>query len=153
MVLRSLTLGLIGRADIVEFWESPAAVYPVEYKRGKPKTHDGDRVQLCAQAMCLEEMLGVHIMHGALYYGRTKRRKEVVFDSAIRSLTKQTAVAVGALLQSGRTPRAVREPKCDNCSLLDLCLPEAMSPGKVARDYMRAALSASLEGGPDYGSG
>jgi CRISPR-associated exonuclease Cas4 len=127
--LRSLQLGLIGKADVVEFHraELGAAIawrpFPVEYKRGKPKRDRSDEVQLCAQALCLEEMLGVEIAGGALFYGTTRRREEVSFDPELRAATEEAAARLHRLFAAGVSPPAVRAPKCDQCSLLDLCLP------------------------------
>ena len=98
--------------------------YPVEYKRGKPKQHRADEVQLCAQALCLEEMLNVLIPQGALFYGEKRRRTEIVFDSELRSLTKQVASRVHELLASGELPPAVLNDGCDACSLVDNCYPK-----------------------------
>lgn len=155
--LRSLRLGLVGRADAVEFHplapgdppSGGAAVFgaragrwrpfPVEYKRGKPKQGREDEVQLCAQALCLEEMLDVPVPAGALFYGRTRRRVDVPFDAELRAATEDAAARLHALVASGRTPPARREPKCDRCSLLPLCLPGAGRP--VAR-WLARALSA-----------
>ena len=118
-------LGLSGKCDIVEF-HSDGIVLPVEYKRGKPKTHRADEVQLCAQALCLEEMLGTTISQGHLFYGQRRRRSEITFDPELRQLTADTAAELHSMIDSRRTPAAVREKKCDHCSLIDLCLPEAM---------------------------
>jgi len=93
--LRSLRLGLIGKADVVEFSQDAAGkvvAFPVEHKRGRPKQKDCDRVQLCAQAICLEEMLGAKVLDGALFYGKTRRREDVVFDDGLRRLTEETAI-------------------------------------------------------------
>ena len=94
--LRSLRLGLIGKADVVEFHRIGKGVwqpFPVEYKRGKPKLDHCDMIQLCAQAICLEEMLLVSIPHGAIFYGRTRRRFDVTFDDALRKETEEAAKA------------------------------------------------------------
>jgi CRISPR-associated exonuclease Cas4 len=126
MPLANASLGLSGIADVVEFHASAGGEtpYPVEYKRGRPKAHRADEVQLCAQALCLESMLGVHVSEGALFYGETRRRVEVVFDTPLRQLTTETAAATRALLASGHTPRATYAPRrCDACSLIDLCQP------------------------------
>lgn len=141
LALRSLRLGLIGKADVVEFHPEPV---PVEYKRGKPKRDDSDRVQLCAQALCMEEMLDVRVKTGALFYGRTRRRLEVTFDGRLRCLTEDTAARLHTLITSGRTPRAEREPKCDRCSLLNLCLPGALKPRRSAAAFTARALENSL---------
>jgi CRISPR-associated exonuclease Cas4 len=147
--LRSLRLGLVGKADIVEFrpteTEGGARVpLPVEYKRGKPKAHDADRVQLCAQALCLEEMLGLAVPAGALFYGRTRRRRDVVFDAKLRRTTENACERLRALIAGGRTPAAVREPKCDSCSLINLCMPGATTGKGSASRYVFRSLAESL---------
>lgn len=170
VALRSLRLGLFGVADVVEFHQPqpggnasagapPAAAaaaavrpFPVEYKRGRPKRHDADRVQLCAQAMCLEEMLGVPVPVGALFYGRTRRRETVQFDAPLRWLTQDTAARLHELIAAGRTPVARYERrKCDRCSLLNLCLPKTTGASKSVPGYVRRALAAI--GQPDGGWG
>jgi len=140
MPIRSLALGLIGRADVVEFhrqenggWQP----YPVEYKRGRPKKDDSDRVQLCAQALCLEEMLSVDVADGALYYGKKKRRAGVTFDDDLRQTTRQAAHSVHALLDSGKTPPPVYSRRCERCSFIKLCLPRVVGKGKRVSCYMR----------------
>lgn len=142
LALESSRLGLVGQADVVEFRGGVA--FPVEYKRGKPKKHDADRVQLCAQALCLEEMLGAGVPAGALYYGAIKHREEVAFDAGLRAKTEHAAARLHALIGAGVTPRVKRERKCDRCSLLHLCLPEGTGPGKSARRYVERSL---MEGG------
>ncbi len=125
--IRSLRLGLIGKADVVEFHKKDNglwAPFPVEYKRGKPKMDDCDKVQLCAQATCLEEMLNVEIQQGALFYGRTRRRAEVVFDEELRLETEDAAMKVHELLDSGMTPRVEYSKKCKSCSLQEQCMPK-----------------------------
>ena len=141
--LRSLRLGLIGVADVVEFHRQGGGwlPFPVEFKRGKPKPDDTDRVQLCAQALCLEEMLKQTIPAGALFYGITRRRLDVDFDATLRALTEQTATRLHELIEAGVTPSAEYGPKCDNCSLLHLCLPETAARGKSARDYLERMLA------------
>ncbi len=127
MWLRSLRLGLIGKADVVEFHRKPALQkaglaewipFPVEYKRGKPKKDNCDKVQLCAQALCLEEMLDVEVPCGALFYGKKRRRTDVTFDEALRRQTEDTAMRLHELITSGRTPKPVYMKKCDSCSLI-----------------------------------
>lgn len=149
LALRSRRLGLVGKADVVEFHRpSPpvtqARPFPVEYKRGQPKRHDADPVQVCAQALCLEEMLGVDVLEGALFYGRTRRRFDVRFDETLRDLTEETASRLHALIGASRTPRAVRQPKCDNCSLVHLCLPDALQPRLSATRFVERSLAESL---------
>lgn len=126
MPLAHAALGLTGVADVVEFHATPQGerAMPVEYKRGRPKAHRADEVQLCAQAMCLEAMLGYPIPAGALFYGETHRRTDVVFDDALRQLTLDVAVGVRDMLRVRQTPKASYEArKCDACSLIDLCQP------------------------------
>jgi len=140
--LRSLRLGLIGKADVVEFSLAAAvkmAAFPVEHKRGRPKQKDCDRVQLCAQAMCLEEMLGVNVTGGALFYGKTRRREDVVFDAGLRRLTEETAVRLHELIDAGITPRAEYAKKCRSCSLVELCMPKVSSVKRSVERYLRTA--------------
>jgi CRISPR-associated exonuclease Cas4 len=148
--LRSLKWGLIGKADIVEFHSESTGdrCFPVEYKRGKPKAHDADRVQLCAQALCLEEMLSITVATGALFYGKTRRRLDVTFDPSLRSLTSQTIARLHELITSRRTPAAVYEKgKCERCSLINLCMPRAQSRSLAANGYLDFALNSVLAGG------
>jgi CRISPR-associated exonuclease Cas4 len=113
----------------------------VEYKRGRPKAHQADEVQLCAQALCLEHMLNCQIREGALYYGETRRRTVVPFDEALRTLTCQTIEATRSMVLSGHTPSAVYSAKlCDNCSLLDLCQPRLLHRGESVQHWLRAQL-------------
>ncbi|KAF0222504.1 MAG: putative RecB family [Rhodospirillaceae bacterium] len=136
--LRCQRLRLVGRADVVEFrGDTP---FPVEHKRGRPKDDERDRVQLCAQALCLEEMTGKAVPEGALYYGLTRRRQNVVFDSALRERTEAAIRGVAALLASGRTPPPVTVPACRGCSLRDLCLPDSLAHPSVAA-YLAERLS------------
>lgn len=145
--LRSLRLGLIGKADAVEFVPPAATPFPVEYKRGRPKADRSDEVQLCAQALCLEEMLGVPVPRGALFYGRTRHRHEVEFDEGLREQTRRAAARLHELVASGVTPRARREKKCDSCSLLHLCLPDVTAPSRSASRYLARTLR-TLTSGP-----
>lgn len=161
--LCSRRLGLSGVADVVEFHpaqdetetvaeRAAASVaiagragrwrpFPVEYKRGRPKKHDADKVQLCAQAMCLEEMLATFIERGALFYGQTRRRQDVTFDASLRGRVESLAARLHALVTAGVTPPPDFGGKCDNCSLKDLCLPKRPAS---AMAYLRRAIRASL---------
>jgi len=126
--VRSLRLGLAGRADAVEFHAVPDGLerpFPIEHKRGRPKRGDEDRVQLCAQALCLEEMLGVSVPAGALFYGQSRRRADVVFDDALRRRTETVAAEVRALFGAGATPPPPAVAPCKSCSLLSACQPTA----------------------------
>jgi CRISPR-associated exonuclease Cas4 len=144
--LASLRLNISGVADMVEFHSGREGemAFPIEYKRGKPKGHRADEVQLCAQAFCLEEMTGRPVPEGALFYGETKRRVVVLFDAELRRLTEDTVKAFGTLVASGRTPPPVwKASRCRSCSLIELCRPQAMT--KSALDFRRRALVAALE--------
>jgi len=164
LALRSLVLGLVGRADVVELHRrrelegAPSggdalplaiavsglpglwSVAPVEYKRGQPKANSCDEVQLCAQALCLEEMLGVRIAEGALFYGRRQRRNPVCFGGELASATRDVAARLHTLVGCGKTPRAQKEPKCEKCSLLAVCMPEAMTRRRSASHYLEHSL-------------
>ena len=129
MWLRSERLHLTGRADIVEFKPEP---FPVEYKRGKSKPNDCDTVQLCAQALCLEEMLQTTIERGAIFYGNPRRRLEVEFTLQLRTRTEELAATMHRLYRSGVTPAATPGPYCSSCSLVDVCLPEATAHSNAA---------------------
>lgn len=156
--LRSVRLGLIGRADVVEFLlreepeEKPRTSdhlpaidlsrwypYPVEYKRGKPKRHDADKVQLCAQAICLEEMLDLSISTGALFYQQTRRRQVIQFDDELRSLTKQLAVRMHTMFETRITPSADYGKHCRSCSLRDACIPQ-LDHHQSATSYLNKLL-------------
>ncbi len=148
--LRSLRLGLVGKADVVEFHREKAPgggiiwrPFPVEYKRGRPKKNSCDKIQLCAQAICLEEMLGIEIPAGALFYGKTRRRQEVGFDEALRAATADAARKLHALVSSGRTPAPVYTAKCENCSFLGTCLPKTMGRQKSALAYLQKIVKAT----------
>jgi CRISPR-associated exonuclease Cas4 len=142
--LRSDRLRLAGKADVVEFHRERAPdgsdvwrPFPVEYKRGRPRPGGADEVQLCAQALCLEEMLGLEVPRGALFYGTTRRRKPVEFSPGLRHRVEAAARRCHELFESRLTPRVARNPRCDRCSLLELCLPD------VTGDPARTALNVS----------
>jgi len=137
--LRSTKLGLIGKADVVEFhrldketWQP----FPVEYKRGKPKLDHCDMIQLCAQAMCLEEMLSISVPKGAIFYGRTRRRFDVSFDNALRNETEEAAKRARQLINSGITPPPVYEKRCESCSLIGECLPKKIGKKSSVKLYL-----------------
>ena len=144
MPLRSLRLGLMGKADVVEFHKQSDGQwlpFPVEHKLGKPKADDSDKVQLCAQALCLEEMLKVSVPSGAVFYGRPRRRLDILFDSELRLKTETVALRLHDLFKLGQTPPAVYEPKCDSCSLFDLCLPKLSSHSGSAQNYVNRLMT------------
>lgn len=138
--LRSERLRLVGKADVVEFHvpsEGPEVPYPVEYKRGKRRRWDNDDVQLCAQALCLEEMLGVAVPSGAIFHIQSKRRREVPFTAELRAKTEDAARGLHALIAAGVTPPPVLKPRCRGCSLRELCLPELLPHTARLEDYQR----------------
>jgi CRISPR-associated exonuclease Cas4 len=142
--LRSLKLALVGRADVVEFhrlekdaWQP----FPVEYKRGKPKVDHCDLIQLCAQALCLEEMLSVSIPAGAIFYGRTRWRLDVSFDDSLRKETEEAARKAHDLIASGITPSPVYEKRCENCSLMEQCLPKTIQKRRSVKNYLARMVS------------
>lgn len=130
-IVRSLNIysreyGLSGRADVVEFRDERGVLvpFPVEYKSGKPKPDDRDTVQLCAQALCLEEMLGVHIGEAALYYGKTRHRVRVELNDGLRQKTISAIHAVHEMVKKRQVPEGVYKKKCDTCSLYEGCMPK-----------------------------
>jgi len=156
--IQSRRLGLTGQADVLEFrlpggqecgcvrlagrqgwWRA----FPVEYKRGRPKPDRRDEVQLCAQALCLEEMLDAEIAEGAIFYGQPRRRWPVTFDASLRGETENLAARVHALLTSGETPAAVYEKKCRNCSLVEICMPTMPTRSGHVTRYMERQLRDS----------
>ncbi len=159
--LRSLELGISGIADVVEFHrvdtggvEVPGArgrwrPFPVEYKRGRKMKHRADEVQLCAQGLCLEEMLGVSVEEGALFYGKEQRRMTVVLDQELRTLTADAARRFRELVERGETPPARKEKKCESCSLVERCLPGAMSRRRSVRRYVAGVLDRTLRNGEE----
>ncbi len=133
MPLWSHKLGITGVADVVEFL-ADGTPYPVEYKSGSRKEKDADSVQLCAQALCLEEMLGGSISVGAIFHHGSRRRREVRFDSGLRSLTLKTIEGTRSLFTSVKLPAPVADNRCKDCSLIDACMPHAI------HDFGQAAL-------------
>jgi CRISPR-associated exonuclease Cas4 len=134
---------LIGKADVVEFHRNMGGTgeewipFPVEYKRGRPKKANVDKIQLCAQAICLEEMLDVDVPSGALFYGKTRHRQDVVFDAALRLETEKTAERFHALIEAGVTPKAIYRKQCDTCSLKNLCLPKTVEKRRSVDRYLK----------------
>ena len=150
LAVHSAELGVSGQCDAVEFHRDMRGVplrereglwlpYPVEYKRGKPKEHNADELQLCAQAMCLEEMLCCSISEGALYYGEPRRRTVVLLTPELRQQVRDSLAEMHRLYQRRYTPKLKPSKACNACSLKDLCLPKLMSRKRVA-DYLSAAM-------------
>ena len=161
LMLRSLTYGLVGQADIVQLDRTeivqtsialpgkPGRWMPtiVEYKRGSPKIDRSDEVQLCAQALCLEEMWRVEIARSSFFYGEPRRRLEVELDSALRDETVKAIWAARSLYEARETPKAFYAKKCRSCSLLNICQPKLTSEKRSALDYVASFLHSS-EGDP-----
>lgn len=154
LALRSQLLGLSGKTDVVELrTPEPGArgtflpgivgewvLFPIEYKHGRPKNNFCDQAQLCAQAICLEEMLGATINSGALFYQAIRRRQPVEFDLELRMLTEKAAVRLHELFSSGLTPPAVNDKRCKNCSIKHLCLPDRTDGRHSASKYIQASI-------------
>lgn len=148
----SPTLGVSGACDVLEFHRRSVGIplkgkegvwqpYPVEYKRGRPKEDTADTLQLCCQAMCLEEMLCCEIREGALYYGETRRRQRILFTQEVRQEVQTLLAEMHALYDRGWTPKVKPTKACNACSLKELCLPKLMRKRSVA-----AYLRQNLEG-------
>ncbi len=147
----SATLGVSGECDVVEFNRNADGIslnghdglwqpYPVEYKRGKPKEHNADEMQLCAQAMCLEEMLCCTIPCGALFYGEPRRRTEVEFTPELRRAVEDSLNEMHDYYKRGYTPKAKPRKGCSTCSLKEICLPKMVQRKSVAA-YVEGALN------------
>ncbi|NLB61191.1 MAG: CRISPR-associated protein Cas4 [Clostridiales bacterium] len=150
MSIKSHSLGLSGKCDVLEFHKSPFGVtlfgwegqylpFPVEYKYGEPKENNCDVLQLCAQAMCLEEMLCCEIKEGALYYGRPKRREQITFTDDLRQEVTDTLVEMHSMYSRGHTPNVKRTKACNSCSLNEICLPVLMKKRSV-KEYVEENL-------------
>lgn len=151
--VHSSRLGLSGTCDVVEFRQDERGIslhgksglwlpYPVEYKRGREKTNDSDKAQLCAQAMCLEEMLCCDIAEGALYYGETRHRQVVSFSRELRLCVENAVEEMHQLYKRGHTPKVRPGKGCQMCSLNNLCLPKLMKKASVA-EYLSHELRGS----------
>ncbi|WP_302397902.1 CRISPR-associated protein Cas4 [Eggerthella sinensis] len=155
LAVHSRALGLTGKCDVVEFHKDESGhplaeedglwrSVPVEYKRGRSKASDADRLQLAAQALCLEEMLGCDVPEGFLFYGETKSRERVEFGGELRALVASMTNEMHTLYRRRHTPKVKPFPACRSCSLSDLCLPRAIDRTSVA-DYLAARLSEGDE--------
>ena len=151
--IRSATLGVSGQCDVVEYRRNAKGVpvagleglwlpYPVEYKRGEPKANNADKLQLCGQAMCLEEMLCCEIAQGALFYGEIRRREIVDFTEALRKEVREDLAEMRRLYEKGWTPKVKPTKACNACSLKPLCLPRLMKTRSVSA-YLSAAMEES----------
>ncbi|MDR1741103.1 MAG: CRISPR-associated protein Cas4 [Synergistaceae bacterium] len=141
--LRSLRLGLYGVADLVEFHDG-GIPYPVEYKRGRKRPDSADEVQLCAQAICLEEMLGVSVSKGAVYHGEPRRRIEVELDTNLRAEVERLCLRARELYETAITPPPAFGKRCSSCSIQDICCPKAVvsdGSSKYVSDLLQEAMS------------
>ena len=149
----SAELGISGQCDVLEYHRGPTGIplpgreglwqpYPVEYKRGSPKTDNCDVLQLCAQAMCLESMLCCDVPEGALYYGEIRRRQRVQFTDDLRTQVKELLCRMHELYKRGHTPNVKPTKACNACSLKELCLPKLMKSRSVSA-YLKAAMEES----------
>jgi CRISPR-associated exonuclease Cas4 len=129
-------LGLIGRADTVEFRED-GTIFPVEYKHGPRREHIHDDLQLCAQAVCLEEIFSLSVTGGAIYHHSSRRRREVEFTADLRNLLEATVLNIREMRTSGVMPPPVNDARCPNCSLVDSCVPAALVSGRQAYHQRR----------------
>lgn len=136
-------LGLIGKCDVVEFHEY-GTIYPVEYKHGTRKQRINDDIQLCAQIMCLEEMLGRPITHGAIYHHTSRRRREVAITPQLRTQVEETIATIRAMLASGVMPPPVNDKRCKECSLNEICQPEVLAE-KAKQHELAATLFEASE--------
>ena len=137
--VRSLALGVVGMTDIVEFIKGHP--FPVEYKRGDVEWYEDYKVQLCCYAMCLEEMLSITIHTGSLYFGKSKRRIKISFDQGLRELSVQSITGLRLLIQKGITPIVRYENKCENCSVISVCLPKTINKPTIVQRYLSSAIS------------
>lgn len=119
-------LGLIGKCDVVQFWPD-GNIYPAEYKHGERKRRLNDDLQLVAQAMCLEEMTGKAITHGAIYHHTSRRRREVAITPELRQQVEDTVAAIRDMLDSSKLPPPVNDARCKECSLKEICQPQAVA--------------------------
>ena len=143
--LRSEKLGLVGRADVVEFHKPEEgrewSVFPVEYKHGRPKGNNCDKIQLCAQALCLEEMLKADIPAGALFYGKTRHRIDVELTQGLREETLDAVARLRPFISAGWTPAPVYGKKCESCSLMSVCLPKIIQKAASVERYIQQAVN------------
>lgn len=133
--LWSKRLGLVGRADVVEFHGN--VPYPVEYKHGPRREKDHDDLQLCAQALCLEEMTGLPVPSGAIFHHTSRRRREVSFSAALRSQVTDVVDHVRAMLRAKSLPPPVNDSRCRNCSLIEACMPSVIGEQQRAAALVR----------------
>lgn len=154
LTVRSSRLGVWGKCDVVEFHRNPEGhplagedglwqALPVEYKHGSTKVNDADRLQLCAQALCLEEMLATDIQYGCLYYGATRARERVVLNNRLRKETKRMFLEMHQLYTRRHVPKIRQFPACRSCSLFELCIPKVSD--RSVSSYIESSLRRARE--------
>ena len=147
LYIHSRKLGFSGQCDIVEFHKNSEGIplndeeglwlpFPIEYKRGREKPGNCDLAQVCAQAMCLEEMYGCPVAKGAIYYGERRHRMDINFSDELRMAVKQAALEMHSLIKNGYTPKVKKRKSCDSCSLQEKCVPNLMGHESAA-DYLK----------------
>lgn len=141
--IASQKLGVVGKTDAVEFY-SNGTIIPIEYKHGKPKEDICDEVQLCAQVLCLEEMLQTSIPQGDLFYFKIRKRISIPITDELRDKTFRLAQEFHALIDNGKTPVAQYEKRCESCSLIDYCFPESAGRNKSVSTYLHRRLNSTL---------
>lgn len=141
--IASSLLGLVGKTDAVEFY-SDGKIIPIEYKHGEPKEDSTDEVQLCAQVICLEEMLKCSIAEGAIYYFKIRKRIPVPITDELRTETINLSKKFHELIVSEETPKAEYTKKCESCSFIDECFPETAGRRKSVNSYIKRRLSLDL---------
>lgn len=134
-------IGLIGKADLVEF-HPDGNVFPVEFKHGPKRKHTHDDIQLAAQAMCLEEMLGTSVSKGAIFHASSRRRRDVDIDATLRNLVEVTTEAVRTCIREGRLPPPVNDERCEHCSLKEICQPEVLDDLRAQADLLDTLFDA-----------
>lgn len=159
VLIRSKEYGLTGIADMVEFHQTESSVegteipgkagrwipVPIEYKRGRPKKHDSDNIQLCAQAVCLEEMYGIVINEGYFYYAAINKRKPLPIDERLRNLLRVKTSHLREVLYSSELPPPVYRKRCQSCSLLEICQPKKVKSFSSAQDYWSKFFRSSID--------
>ena len=160
MPVVSYKLGLRGVADVVEFHQTEDEInnvtvrlynrkgwwrpYPVEYKRGRAKPDDRDAVQLCAQAIALEEMLKIIINSGCLYYGQTRHRKDICFNEELRKRVRELTGKMHMMMDEGKSPKAKKGKHCDLCSLKERCQPELTIRHRSVKEYLSRMVDSEV---------
>lgn len=150
----SSSLGVSGQCDVLEYQRADSGIpmkdrdglwqpYPVEYKRGKPKSDNCDALQLCGQAMCLEDMLCCDIPEGALYYAQTRHRQRVEFTPELRAQVKASLEEMHELYRRGYTPKVKPSKSCNACSMKEICLPKLMK-NKSVEAYLKSAMEDDI---------